>query len=66
METRILKSSKVMWANGSGETQELFAQRSCVCPVTENVQDQPGWGFEQPGVVEYVVAHGRGIELAGL
>jgi len=27
-----------------------------------SVQGQVGWGFEQPGLVEVVPAHGRGVE----
>jgi len=44
----------------SSEALEQVARRSCACPVTGNVQGQAGWGFEQPGLVEGVPAHGRG------
>jgi len=37
------------------------AQRSCGCPLPGSVQGQVGQGFEQPGVVEGVSAHGRGV-----
>jgi len=40
---------------------ELVAQRSCGCPLPGSVQGQVGWGFEQPGLVEDVPAHGRGV-----
>ena len=40
---------------------EQVAQRSCGCPLPESVQAQVGWGFEQPGLVESVPAHGRGV-----
>lgn len=30
-------------------------------PIPGSVQDQAGWGFEQPGIVEGIPAHGRGI-----
>ena len=30
------------------------------------VQGQAGWGFEQPGLVEGVPAHGKGSELDDL
>jgi len=36
-------------------------QRSCGCPLPGTVQGQGGWGFEQPGPVEGVPAHGRGF-----
>jgi len=31
-------------------------------PSLESVQGQAGWGFEQPGLVEGVPAHGRGLD----
>ena len=31
-----------------------------------DVKGQVGWGFEQPGLVEGVPAHGRGLELGDL
>jgi len=40
---------------------EQVAQRSCGCPLPRNVQDQVGWAFEQPGLVEGVPAHARGV-----
>ena len=45
----------------SGEALEQVSQRSCGCPIPGSVQGQAGWGFEQPGLVEVVLAHGRGI-----
>jgi len=33
----------------------------CGCPLPGSVQGQVGWGFEQPGLVEGVPAHGRGV-----
>ena len=44
-----------------GETVEQFAQRSCGCPLPGSVQGQVGRGFEQPGLVEGVPAHGREV-----
>jgi len=44
-----------------GEALALAAQRSCGCPVPVSVQGQVGWGFEQPDVVEGVLACGRGV-----
>jgi len=38
------------------------AQRSCNCPLPGSVQGQVGWGFELPGLVKGVPAHGRGVE----
>ena len=43
-----------------GEALEQVAQRGCRCPISGSVQGQVGWGFEQPGLVEGVPAHGRG------
>jgi len=48
------------------EALEHIAQRSFVCPLSVSVQGQVGWGFEEPGVVEGVSAHGRRLELDGL
>jgi len=31
------------------------------CPLPGSVQGQVGWGFEQPGLVEGVIVHGRGV-----
>lgn len=31
------------------------------CPIPGCVQDQVGWGSEQPGVMEDVPAHGQGV-----
>ncbi|KAK4827836.1 hypothetical protein QYF61_021973, partial [Mycteria americana] len=44
-----------------GEALEQVAQRSCGHPIPGSVQGPVGWGFEQPGLVEGVPAHGRGI-----
>ena len=44
-----------------GEALEQVAQRSGGCPIPGSVQGQVGWGFEQPGLVEGVPAHGRGL-----
>jgi len=43
---------------GGGALKKV-AQRSCRCPLSRSVEGQAGWGFEQPGVVESVPAHGR-------
>jgi len=37
------------------------AQRSCVCTLPGSVQGQVEWSSEQPGLVEDVPAHGRGV-----
>jgi len=34
---------------------------SCGCPLPGSVQGQVGWSSEQPGLVEDVPAHGRGV-----
>uniref|UniRef100_A0A8C3PK68 Uncharacterized protein n=1 Tax=Calidris pygmaea TaxID=425635 RepID=A0A8C3PK68_9CHAR len=48
---------------GGGETLEQVAQGSCGCPFPGGVQGQVGWGFEQPGLVGGVPAHGRGVGI---
>jgi len=40
------------------EALDQVAQRSCGCPLPGRVQDQVGWGFEQPGLVEGVPTQG--------
>lgn len=50
----------------SGEVLEQAAQRSCGCPNARGVQDQVGWGFRQPALVQGVPAHSRGLEQDGL
>jgi len=42
------------------ETLAQASQRSCGCPLPGSVQCQTGWGFEEPGLVEGVPAHGSG------
>jgi len=46
-----------------GEALAQVAQRSCGCPLPGSVRGQAGWGFEQPGLVEGVPGHGRGLGL---
>ena len=43
----------MLFLNGSG---------NCDHPIPGSVQGQVGWGLEQPGIVEGVPAHGRGLE----
>ena len=35
-------------------------------PLPGSVQGQTGWGFEQPGLVEGIPAHGKGLDLDDL
>jgi len=49
-----------------GEALAQVAQRSCGCPLPGRVQGQAGWSSEQPGLVEGVPAHGRGLEPGDL
>jgi len=44
------------------EALEQVAQRGGRCPIVGSVQGQVGWGFEQPGLVEGVPAHDRGLD----
>ena len=50
----------------SGKTLEQLAQISCGCPILGNLQGQVGRGSEQPGLVEGVPAHCRGVGLDDL
>lgn len=43
----------------SDESLKHIAQTNCGCPVS--VHGQPGWGFEQSGLVEGVPVHSRGV-----
>ena len=45
----------------SSEALEQVAQRRCGCPLCGSVRGQVGWSSEQPGLVEDVPAHGRGV-----
>jgi len=47
--------------HGIGEALDQVVQRSCGWPLCGIIQGQVGWGFEQPGLVEGVPAHGRGV-----
>lgn len=38
----------------------------CGCPISGGVQDQAGWGSEQPDLVEGVPVHGSGLGLGDL
>jgi len=49
-----------------GEALAQVAQRSCGCSLSGSVEGQFGRGFEQPGLVEGVPAHGWGLDLDGL
>jgi len=44
----------------------IFAQRSSGGPIPGNIQDQVGQGSGQPGLVEDVPAHCRGLGLDDL
>ena len=55
----------ILYGEG-GEALEAVAQRSCGCSIPGRVQGQVGRGLEQPGLVEGVPAHGRGVELGDL
>jgi len=43
------------------KTLAQVSQRSCGCPLPGSVQGQVGWSSKQPGLVEGVPAHGRGV-----
>jgi len=51
---------EILYSEG-GEALEPVAQRNCGCPFLGSVQGQVGLGFEQPGLVKCVPAHGREV-----
>jgi len=57
---------KMVFYNEGGETLAQVAQRGSGGPIPGNTQGQIGWGSEQPGLVEDVPAHCRGIGLDDL
>jgi len=59
-EIQIRYKEEILHHEG-GEARAQVAQSSCGCPLPGIVQGQVRWGFEQPGLVEGVPAHGRGI-----
>jgi len=59
-ESRFRLKKEILYDEG-GEALAQVAQRSCGCPLPGSVQGQLGQGFEQPGLVEGVPAHGRGV-----
>jgi len=52
---------EILYCEGC-EALEQAAQRSRGCPLPANIQGQAGRGFEQPGLVEGVPAHGSSLE----
>ena len=50
----------------SSETLQQVHQRSCECPLSGSIQDQAGWGFEQPGLEGGVPVYSGGLELVDL
>lgn len=47
---------------GKSDSLAHVGHGSCGCPILDSVQGQVGRGLEQPGIVEGVPAHGRGLE----
>jgi len=44
----------------------MFPREVVRCPIPGSIQGQVGRGSEQPGLVEYVPAHYRGLGLDDL
>jgi len=57
---KIRYKTEILYYEG-GEALEQVAHGSRGCPLSGNIQGQVGWGFEQPGLVEGALAHGRGV-----
>ena len=60
-EGRQIRYKEEFFYDAGGEALEQVAQRSCGHPLPGSVQDQVGWGFQQPTLVKDVPAHGRGM-----
>ena len=65
MDARKLFSISIFYDMG-GETLEEVAWRNCGCLFPGSIQGQVGWAFDQPGLVEGVSAHDRGVGLDNL
>jgi len=57
---------KKMFYYEDGETLEQLAQGGSGGPILGNIQGQVGRGSEQPGLVEHVPAHWKGVGLDDL
>jgi len=56
-----MRYKKEILSSEGCEALEQAAQRSCGCHLPGSVQGQVGQGFEHPGLVESVPAHGRWV-----
>jgi len=63
--TSNIPSEFIFYGEG-GETLEQAAQRGGRCPIPGDIQGQAEQGSEQPGLVEDVPAHCRGVGLDDL
>jgi len=57
----LLSLNKPIFYHKGGETLEWVAQRGSGGPIPANIQGQVGRRSEQPGLVEDVPAHCRGV-----
>lgn len=57
-----VRYKKEVFCSEGGEALTQDTQKSCVCPIPGNVQGEVEWGFEKPGLVKDVSAHGSGLE----
>jgi len=55
-----------MFYNEGDETLEQVAQTGSGGPIPRNIQGQVGRGSEQPGLVDNIPAHCRGVGLGYL
>jgi len=60
--TRFQIRYKKFFYDEGGETLAQVAQIGGRCPIPGNIPGQIGRGSEQPGLVEDVPAHGRGLD----
>jgi len=56
-----MRSKEEILHSEGGEALVQVAQRSCGCPLPGSVRGQVGWSSEQPGLVEGVPGHDKGV-----
>ena len=61
-----IRDKEEIFYNEGSETLKQVAQRGIGAPIPRIIQGQVGWGSEQPGLVEDVPAHCRGVGLGDL
>jgi len=65
-EGRLRPGKEDLFYHEGRETLEQIVQRGGGCPIPRNIQGQVGQGSEQPGLIEDIPAHCRGVVLDDL